>query len=1114
MKIKFVIISIITVILISSCKKENSTLFSLIPSNETGIDFNNIIKETDSFNILTEEYIFNGGGVAIADFNNDSFPDIFFSGNQVANKLYLNIGNFKFKDASKTSGIEGTNRWSTGVTTVDINNDGLIDIYVCAAIDKNSNKRRNQLFINQGLDKNNVPIFKDMAKAYGIDSKDNSMGAIFFDYDKDGYLDLYVLNNEQNNFTPTSYRKKITDGTAISNDKLYRNNQNNAFTDVTKEAGILIEGFGLGIGVADINKDSWPDIYVTNDYITNDILYINNQDGTFSNQIEKYIGHQSKFSMGCDIADYDNDGNLDIVTLDMLGDSNYRMKTTIGDKNYIVNILDKRWNYEPQHIRNMIHKGNGSNLPFSEIGLMATMFKTDWSWSPLFMDANNNGYKDLFITNGFPRDITDKDFADFRLHASPFYSTKQILDSIPVIKVPNYSFINNGDWTFKDSSKEWGINQKSFSNGAAYADLDNDGDLDYVVNNINDKAFLFRNTFNKSRNHNFLKVKLEGSITNRLGIGAKIVLRQLDNSFQYYEHFLTRGYMSSMDHIIHFGLGENKNLKAIEIYWPDGAYQKKNMILSNTTLTFKHNEASIPDKKQLSFPLVPKDEQNPQFIEVSKKLGINYTHEEQDVIDFNIQYTLPHKLSQNGPCLAGGDLNGDGLQDFIIGSAANYSPAIYFQTKKGTFNKEILYNDQSLTKYEETAIEVFDIDNDEDMDIYLATGSYEFYGRENLYKDIILINDGRGKFIVDTTRLSSTTINTAVAKAIDFNKDGYTDLFIGGSTKPGAYPLPENSFLLMNKNGILTDVTKEYAPELQNIGIITDATWTDINHDNLEDLVVVGEYMPITIFENTSKGFQKIENTGLADYLGWWKCIMPCDMDLDGDTDFIVGNIGENNFFHPTKTYPLTLIAKDFDNNGSIEPLLFSYFKNNQGELEQYPVSFWGDLTKLSPIFRKKFKLYKEYGQANFQTMFKPEELDNIISLQVNYDKSCYIENKGNFNFTIHPLPKQAQIAPINKIIEASNPQNRLLIGNDYGNETFVGKYDAFIGLNLVFNPNNTSLFSSIDPLKSGFIVPNDAKDILKIKSAIDNTYIYVVSQNRNKILVFKKNKPYTRDYD
>ena len=496
-----------------------------------------------------------------------------------------------------------------------------------------------------------------------------------------------------------------------------------------------------------------------------------------------------------------------------------------------------------------------------------------------------------------------------------------------------------------------------FSNGAAYADLDNDGDLDYVVNNINDKAFLFRNTFNKSRNHNFLKVKLEGSITNRLGIGAKIVLRQLDNSFQYYEHFLTRGYMSSMDHIIHFGLGENKNLKAIEIYWPDGAYQKKNMILSNNTLTFKHNEASIPDKKQLSFPLVPKDEQNPQFIEVSKKLGINYTHEEQDVIDFNIQYTLPHKLSQNGPCLAGGDLNGDGLQDFIIGSAANYSPTIYFQTEKGTFNKEILYNDQSLTKYEETAIEVFDIDNDEDMDIYLATGSYEFYGRKNLYKDIILINNGRGKFIVDTTRLSSTTINTAVAKAIDFNKDGYTDLFIGGSTKPGAYPLPENSFLLMNKNGILTDVTKEYAPELQNIGIITDATWTDINHDNLEDLVVVGEYMPITIFENTSKGFQKIENTGLADYLGWWKCIMPCDMDLDGDTDFIVGNIGENNFFHPTKTYPLTLIAKDFDNNGSIEPLLFSYFKNNQGELEQYPVSFWGDLTKLSPIFRKKFKL-------------------------------------------------------------------------------------------------------------------------------------------------------------
>ena len=510
----FVLISLI------NCTNNNK-LFNKLSSKQTNISFNNTIVENDTLNILNEEYVFNGGGVISADFDNDGLIDLFFSGNQKPNKLYLNKGKFNFKDISSISNIEALDKWSTGLTYADINNDGLIDIYVCAAMKKEN--RNNMLFINKGLDENTGEIlFKEMAKEYGIDDSGNSMGAIFFDYNKDGHMDLYVLNNEQNKSIPTNYRKKIIDGSAVSNDKLYKNNGNGTFTDVSLEAGITIEGFGLGVAVADINYDGWPDIFIGNDYTTNDLLYINNRDGTFSNQISKFIKHQSMFSMGVDISDFNNDGYQDIISLDMLGESNYRKKTTISFSTYEKVILNKRYGYETQHIRNMLHLGNGAEVPFSEIGLLSNIYQTDWSWSPLFFDANNDGLRDLFITNGFPRDITDKDFSDFRLQVQRFVNPKVLLDSIPIIKQSNYSFINNGDLTFSDSSVSWGIDKPSFSNGAVFSDLDNDGDLDYIVNNINDEAFIFENKTQELNKNNFVQIKLIGPKNNYTGIGAKL----------------------------------------------------------------------------------------------------------------------------------------------------------------------------------------------------------------------------------------------------------------------------------------------------------------------------------------------------------------------------------------------------------------------------------------------------------------------------------------------------------------------------------------------------------------------------------------------------------------
>ncbi|SDZ38261.1 MULTISPECIES: VCBS repeat-containing protein [Rhodonellum] len=1084
-------------LILFSCKKEEKTLFKLIPESETGIHFNNIIVETDSFNILTDEYIFNGGGVAVGDFNNDGLPDLYFTGNQVSNKLYLNKGKLKFQDISQEAGVEASDSWSTGVTVVDINGDGLLDIYVSAAMYKEPTKRANMLFVNQGLNENGVPVFEELAHQFGIAETGNSMGATFFDYNNDGFLDLYVLNNEQSKAVPSNYRQKITDGSAINNDQLYRNNGDGTFTNVTLEAGITIEGFGLGIAVADLNQDGWSDIYISNDYLTNDILYINNQDGTFSNRSKEMLGHQSMFSMGSDISDYNNDGYLDIITLDMLGETNFRKKTTIGKNSYQSYINNEQWGFEYQHVRNMLHAGNGPEIPFSEIGFMAGIYQTDWSWSPLFVDVDNDGHRDLLVTNGFPRDITDKDFANYRADVGNVASVRQLLDSIPIVKIPNYSFKNSGDWTFEDVGATWGLNRPSFSNGAVFVDLDGDGDLDYVVNNINDPAFVFENTLNQQPGKsNYLRIKLKGPKNNGMGLGAKIVVRYGNDQFQYHEQHLTRGYMSAVEDVVHFGLGENGGIQSLEVLWPDGKYQLVNSPESNQVLQINHADASS-QSAGLSFPMVAKAV-IPMIKEVSKELGIDFIHEEMDKVDYNVQRTLPHKLTQFGPSLAVGDINGSGLEDFIVSGSAGYSPMVFFQKSDGKFDKKQLFAGLEEIKFEEQGMLLFDLDNDGDLDLYLVSGSNEFPADAEEYKDRLYLNDGKGNFTLSENRMAEVKASGSVVKGGDFDGDGFMDLFVGGRTPFAQFPYAERSFLLKNNAGVLEDVTDLIAPELRKVGMVTDAIWSDVDNDGLIDLVVVGELMPITVFRNEGGRFAKMENTGLEAHLGWWNSIVAGDFDQDGDMDYIVGNMGSNNYYHASKERPVTVLAKDFDGNGSVDPVTFLHFKNNLGEYEAVPAHYWDDLYGQSPLFRRKFSGYKHFAAATRENLFTPEELEGAIERTGNYDRSSYLENLGNGQFKVHELPFLAQTAPVNGMVvsdlDGDGNLDVLLVGNDYGNEVFSGRYDAFTGLVLL--GNGSGGFKAVRSLESGFLVAGDAKSMAVLTDS-KGASVYLSSQNR-----------------
>jgi hypothetical protein len=1090
--------------LTSACTQEK-TLFELRSSEDTGIDFNNQITESDSFNILTNEYIFNGGGLVVADFDKNGLPDLFFTGNQVANKMYLNTGEFEFEDISSSAGIEAVEQWCTGAVAVDINNDGWMDIYVASAMKLGVGERNNLLFVNQGKNPEGVVTFKEMASEYGIADSGNSMGAAFIDYDLDGDLDLYVLNNEQSIASPTNYREKVIDGSSVNNDKFYRNNGDGTFTDVTIEAGITIEGFGLGLVVSDLNNDGWPDIHVSNDYVTNDILYINNQDGTFSNQAKNLIRHQSMFSMGSDISDFNNDGMPDLFTIDMLGEDNYRKKTTIGRNSYQAYQSNEQWGYEYQYVRNMLHLNNGSGLPFSEIGMMAGVYQTDWSWAPLFGDVDNDGLRDLLITNGFPRDITEKDFANYRADMGSIASVRQLLDSIPIVKIPNYAYQNRGNLSFEDVSKSWGLDKPSFSNGAVLVDLDLDGDLDYVVNNINDPAFVFENKLNEQENApNYLRIKLTGPKTNPDGLGAKVWVKYGQGKLGYQEMQVVRGYMSSTEPILHFGLDSAATVEEVHVIWPDGRSNTLKQVPANQVLSVGYAKASVGARSVATTDFGPGSQ---LFSEVSSAIGIDYSHQEVDKIDFNVQRSLPHKLSQFGPPLAVGDLNGDGREDLVVGSSSGFAPVWYSQNSDGSFSQKELIPGESKT-HELTGILLFDMDLDGDLDLYLVSGSSEFTPNAPEYQDRVYLNDGKGKFTLDK-RTPMIQANGAMVRGADFDGDGYLDLFVGGRSPMGQYPLAEKSFLFKNEKGALIDVTKAWIPGIEGLGMLTDALWSDVNQDGKVDLVVVGELMSITLFMNKGTRFEKATNTGLESYLGWWNSIVSVDIDQDGDTDWVVGNLGANNPYHPSTTRPYTLYAKDFDANGSVDPVSFAYYKDKiGGSYQSYPTHFWDDLIGQSPLFRRKFARYKHFALSSEQTFFTEEEKKDAKVLTGNFDRSVWIENLGNGKFTLHELPMEAQLAPINGIVaedlNGDGFTDLLMVGNDYGNEVFIGRLDAALGWALLGDGKGG--FRAVPARESGFSVPGDAKALVKLNASSGEAR-YVASQNRGKLLVFAPKK-------
>ncbi len=1077
----------------TGCREDDGRLFRTLPQEETHVDFINAVQETDSFNILTDEYIFNGGGVGVGDFNNDSLVDLFFSGNLVGNRLYINRGDMEFEDVTGQAGIAANDIWAAGVNIVDINNDGLPDIYVNASYRNIPADQTNRLFINLGYDENGVPKFQERAEQYGIADDGPSTHSVFFDYDLDGDLDLYILTNIFIKERTRRMNPKVTDGSSATTDKLYRNNGNGTFTDVSREAGINIEGFGLGIALLDVNKDGYPDIYVSNDFISNDLLWVNNGDGTFTNRIAEYLKHQCFSSMGDDASDITNDGNVDLLTLDMLPDTNLRVKTMFNGTNIYFDDLLLEKGYELQYVRNCIQLNNG-NGTFSDVGMALRMHNTYWTWSILAADFDNDGAKDVAISNGIPRDLTDYDFARVRFsRIAAFKTTKQLLEMIPRAKTSNYFFRNLGDKHFENATESWGLHRPSYSNGAAFADLDNDGDLDFITNNVNDYAFIQENRSEKYLpGRHWLMISLVGSENNRDGIGTRITLRY-DGKMQYYEHFPYRGYLSSVDPNIHFGLGEKDTVDSLVVEWPGGNRQILTGVKANRRITLRYDESSKVQEHENPPPKL-------LFKHVDDPGLASFQHYDRKFMDYLIQRLLPHVHSQLGPGMAVGDVNGDGLEDLVVGQGRGAPAVLFVQDAKGNFHLQTIAD---TTDREDLGVLLFDADGDGDQDLYLVSGSSEFHNHDWHFKDRLFLNDGTGRFYYDPEALPDIKISGSVVTAADYDRDGDLDLFIGGRLIPQYYPKDERSVILRNEGGKFTDATESVLPGLMKAGMVSSALWTDFDNDGWIDLMIAGEWMTVRIFKNSDGIFHEITaEAGLDSASGWWNSMVPADFDRDGDVDYILGNQGINNKFWVTREKPLQIISNDFDRNGRFDFVISSWREGHY-----YPVHLRNDLIKQIPVMRKKFPTFRDYGLATTDQLFSEKELAHASKKIACEMESSYLENLGSGRFALHALPIEAQFAPVFGMLaddfNGDGTADVLMVGNNYGTEVFTGRHDAFIGLFLAGDGKGT--FTPLSVTKSGFFVDGDAKALVQIYGP-DQEMKIVTSQNRDHLKVFKLN--------
>ena len=1108
---KSIYISFLLIFCISfySCKTKST--FELISSENSGIDFNNQIVDNDTLNILTYEYLYNGSGVGLGDFNGDGLLDVFFSGSQVDSKLYLNQGDFTFSDISKSAGINTKGRWCSGVSVVDINADGLSDIYVSATMKNAAKDRENLLFVNQGI-KNGLPTFKEMATEYGINDSGYSEHAAFFDYDRDGDLDLYVLVDVIDEF-PALFRPKVTDGSYPNTDRLYRCDWSEAlnhpvYTNVSKEAGITIEGFGLGVAICDMNQDNWPDIYVTNDYVSDDLLYINNKNGTFTDQSKKYFKHTSLTAMGNEVGDVNNDGLADVVALDMLPKNTERKKQLAPPNNYQTYLNSDKFGFTYQYMRNTLqlnagNQADGTTKPFHEISLLAGIAESEWSWCPSLADFDNDGYRDLFVTNGYPRDVTDRDFMLYRANTLQLSSPALMLDQIPVIKISNYAYRNRGDLTFEDVTEKWGLSIPSFSNGAAYGDLDNDGDLDYIVNNINDKAFVYRNNSREQQpdKSHFLRIKFKGDQGNLMGYGAKIEGLYSNGERFYYENTPYRGYLSSVEPVAHIGLGTKRKLKEIRIIWPNDRMQVIKNPGMDKILTVSMASAKEPYRTLF-------DAEKPIVKDISEELNLVDLHNEYDFIDYNYQNLMPFKLSQLGPGLSAGDVNGDGLEDFFQGGAKFYSGIFYLQDPAGKFHAKPLEKDISLPKKlgEDLGSLLVDFDQDGDLDLYIARGGNEDKVGAASFQDVIYINDGKGNFSLHTTALPVFTESNAAVRASDFDHDGDLDLFVAGRNVPFQYPKSTTSRLLKNESvkGHIkfVDVTQTLARDLMHVGLMCDGIWSDYDGDGWQDLIIAGEFSDIKILKNAHGRLTPLQQTGLEGISGIWTSLASGDFDHDGDMDYVAGNMGKNTLLRANAKQPVDIWHGDLDGNGVYDLFPFVYFQTADGKMASASLFGKDDVHKMLNQTRQRWIYYKDFGKVTQENFFTAPEKEKASKISMQENASLWIENVGDGTFKTHQLPMMAQISAMNGIqvkdINQDGHLDILYVGNNYANEVFIGRYDASNGGILLGNGKGEFTYSG----NSGLFVPEDAKSLISIDLG-KKGLAFIASQNRGKMHAF-----------
>ena len=1103
MKLLRLLPAMMIIVLLWSCNRpqRSDTLFTEMPSSITHIDFRNDIKEDEDYNILTYEYLYNGAGVAVGDVNGDGLPDIFFTGNMTPNKLYLNKGNFEFRDVSEAAGIRGRNKWKTGAVMADVNGDGLLDIYVCYSGPGTDSERANELYINQGV-KDGVPVFKECAKEYGLDAPGTYTTTVaFFDMDHDGDLDMFMVNHADMFFNPFFNTDKLrSKRNPKFGNRLYRND-NGHFTDISEQAHIDGSGlnFGLSVAVSDLDGDGWPDLYVTNDYDERDFMYLNNHDGTFREVLTKATHHISEFAMGSDIADYNNDGRTDIAVMDMLPEGNHRQKLLRGADNYDKYTLRAEHGFHRQQMRNTLQLNNGigsDSIPmFSEVGQLAGMSNTDWSWAPLFADFDNDGWKDLFISNGILRDITNLDFVKYTSGYTVGLAEKtgskmemwQLVQQMPSTKMTNYLFRNNHDLTFTNMSADWGLSRQTISNSAAYADLDNDGDLDLVINTLNDGPIIYRNNASEMHKGHYLRIRLEGNKPNTFGIGAKVYVTTSQGQ-QLQEQYLSRGFQSSVDPIMHIGCGPDSVIRSITVIWSGGKVSTIDNCRADTLLTISESNATAPATGALAA-------KTPFYKDITRTSGVAYAQQGSGFVDFKVSPLLPYQVSKVGPCLAKGDVNGDGLEDLFIGGTSGQESILYLQTPDGRFLPAPSQPWNSDKDHTNTSALFFDADGDGDQDLYLVSGGADYPQDSRNYQDRFFENDGKGNFHLVADALPAETISGGCVRAADYNKDGRPDLFIGGKLIPGLFPKAPESLILKNISSPGHIRFERDAAQRDSVlnrpGMVSDACWIDLNKDGWPDLVVVGSFMPITIFENRQG--QLIDQTaayGLSRSQGWWTCILAGDFDHDGNTDLVVGNLGTNTQFKASDNEPLQVWYGDFSGNGTFDPILTYYIQG-----KSYPYASRDELLRELPAKQKKFSRYAAYADAQIQDVLSSEQLATAGTSTIRELRSMYLHNDGGHHWTFHPLPNYAQISMINGIVPAEIDGQSCLVlaGNCYPFRAQLGPQDASIGL--VLQEDGKGSFTPLTYDRTGLCIPGDTRSLIGVKG---KKYQFLVAAGYN----------------